>query len=41
MSGVGRTDVTFAIKAVAVAGLSALCWVAGATCYLVQLRVED
>lgn len=34
MSGVGRTDVTFAIKAVAVAGLSTLCWVAGALCWM-------
>ena len=38
MSGAGRTDVGIAVQAATVAGLSALCWCAGAACYLVSLR---
>lgn len=40
MAGAGKTDVGFALQAVLVAGLSLLCWVAAATCYLVP-RLRD
>lgn len=36
LAGAGKTDVGIALQAAIVAGLSLLCWVAAAGCYLVQ-----
>lgn len=40
LSGAGKTDVTTAFQAVLIAGLSVLCWVAGAACYLVDVNLN-
>lgn len=37
LAGAGKADVTVALQAVMVAGLSLLCWAAGAACYLVDV----
>lgn len=41
MAGAGKTDVSTAVKAATVAGLSLLCWVAGAMCWIVQRPDSD
>lgn len=41
MAGAGKTDINFALQAALVAGLSLLCWVAAAACYLVPRLKES
>lgn len=41
MAGAGKADVSVALQAALVAGLSLLCWVAGAACYLVSLNSKE
>jgi hypothetical protein len=36
LAGAGKTDVGVALQAAVIAGLSLLCWVAAAGCYVVQ-----